>query len=181
MRFRACNRLWKRFRRKSEWLTAGLSGRGAYPPLNVFRKGDDFIVVAEVPGVQKSDLDIQVKSNTLALGRGQIRVLSRQAKSASARAPCRPVRPNRELACRDRRRRRQSGMPRRRSRFVVAARRARQAEVDPGGLATTRIRDRMEDTMAETQELAVRDKKELVSKEEKTVPGAVLRPLRRHL
>jgi HSP20 family molecular chaperone IbpA len=29
----------------------------------------------------------------------------------------------------------------------------------------------MEDTMTETQELAVRDKKELVSKEEKTVPG----------
>ena len=53
--------------RESEWLTAGLSGRGAYPPLNVFRKGDDFIVIAEVPGVQKSDLDIQVKSNTLRL------------------------------------------------------------------------------------------------------------------
>jgi HSP20 family molecular chaperone IbpA len=29
----------------------------------------------------------------------------------------------------------------------------------------------MEDTMTETHELAVRDKKELVSKEEKTVPG----------
>ena len=53
--------------RESEWLTAGPSGRGAYPPLNVFRKGDDFIVVAEVPGVQKSDLEIQVKSNTLRL------------------------------------------------------------------------------------------------------------------
>ena len=54
---------------KSEWLTAGLSGRGAYPPLNVFRKGDDFIVVAEVPGVQKSDLDIQVNQHA-PLGRG---------------------------------------------------------------------------------------------------------------
>jgi HSP20 family protein len=53
--------------RESEWLTAGVSGRGAYPPLNVFRKGDDFIVIAEVAGVQKSELDIQVKSNTLRL------------------------------------------------------------------------------------------------------------------
>ena len=35
--------------------------------------------------------------------------------------------------------------------------------------------------MAENQELAVRDKKELVGKEEKTVPGRYLRPLRRHL
>jgi HSP20 family protein len=53
--------------RESEWLTAGLSGRGAYPPVNVFRKGDDFVVVAEVPGVEKAELDIQVKSNTLRL------------------------------------------------------------------------------------------------------------------
>ena len=53
--------------RASDWLTAGPSGGGAYPPLNVFRKGDDFIVIAEIPGVQKSDLDVQVKSNTIRL------------------------------------------------------------------------------------------------------------------
>ena len=35
--------------------------------------------------------------------------------------------------------------------------------------------------MATAQELAVRDKKELVSKEEKTVPGRYYVPLRRHL
>ena len=39
--------------------------RGAYPLLNVFRKGDDFVVVAEVPGVKKSDLEIEVKGNTI--------------------------------------------------------------------------------------------------------------------
>ena len=33
--------------------------RGGYPPLNAFRKGDDFIVIAELPGVKKSDLDVQ--------------------------------------------------------------------------------------------------------------------------
>jgi HSP20 family protein len=53
--------------RASEWLGASPSGGGAYPPLNVFRKGDDFLVIAELPGVQKSDLEIQVKSNTLRL------------------------------------------------------------------------------------------------------------------
>lgn len=31
----------------------------------MFRKGDDFVVVTELPGVQKSDLDIQIKNNTL--------------------------------------------------------------------------------------------------------------------
>src|SRR5690348_8673283 len=53
--------------RASDWLASGPSGGGTYPPLNVFRRGDDFIVIAEVAGVKKSDLDIQVKGNTLRL------------------------------------------------------------------------------------------------------------------
>lgn len=32
---------------------------------NVFRRGDDFVVIAEVPGINKSNLEIQVKGNTL--------------------------------------------------------------------------------------------------------------------
>jgi len=51
--------------RTSGWLDAGPSGGGAYPPVNVFRKGDDFAVIAEVPGVKKADLDVQVKGNTI--------------------------------------------------------------------------------------------------------------------
>ena len=51
--------------RGSGWLDAGPSGGGAYPPVNVFRKGDDVAVIAEVPGVRKSDLEVQVKGNTL--------------------------------------------------------------------------------------------------------------------
>ena len=51
--------------RASQWLDAGPSGGGAYPPINVFRKDDEFVVLAEVSGVKKSDLDIQVKGNTI--------------------------------------------------------------------------------------------------------------------
>jgi HSP20 family protein len=52
--------------RASGWLDqAGPSGGGAYPPINVFRKGDDFAVVAEVPGVRKADLEVQVKGRTI--------------------------------------------------------------------------------------------------------------------
>lgn len=51
--------------RTSAWLDAGLSGGGAYPPINVFRKGDDFTLVAEIPGVNKSDIAIQVKGRTV--------------------------------------------------------------------------------------------------------------------
>ena len=53
--------------RASDWLEAGPSGGGAYPPMNVFRKGDDFIIITEIPGVKKSDLDLQVKGRTLRL------------------------------------------------------------------------------------------------------------------
>jgi HSP20 family protein len=33
--------------------------------LNVFRQGDDIVVIAEVPGVLKSDLQLEVKGRTL--------------------------------------------------------------------------------------------------------------------
>ena len=51
--------------RTSGWLDASLSGSGAYPPINVFRKGDDFVLIAEVPGIKKSDVEVQVKGNTV--------------------------------------------------------------------------------------------------------------------
>jgi len=51
--------------RASDWLESSVSGVGSYPPLNVFRKGDDLVIVAEVPGVRKSDLAVDVKDDTL--------------------------------------------------------------------------------------------------------------------
>jgi HSP20 family protein len=51
--------------RDSDWFEDTSSGGGSYPPLNVFGKGDDVVVIAEVPGVQKSDLKIEVKDNVL--------------------------------------------------------------------------------------------------------------------
>jgi HSP20 family protein len=53
--------------RSSGWLGSGPSAGGAYPPLNVFRKGDDIVIVTEVPGIGKNDLQIQVKGNTIRL------------------------------------------------------------------------------------------------------------------
>jgi HSP20 family protein len=53
--------------RSSGWLASGPSGGGGYPPVNVFRKGDDFIVITEVPGINRSSLEVQVKGNTIRL------------------------------------------------------------------------------------------------------------------
>jgi len=51
--------------RASSWLEPGPSGTGAYPPINVFRRGEDFVIIAEVPGVEKSEVEVQVKGNTI--------------------------------------------------------------------------------------------------------------------
>jgi HSP20 family protein len=51
--------------RQSRWLEGSPSGGGPYPPINVFRKGDDVLIIAEVPGIRKSDLDVKVQGNTV--------------------------------------------------------------------------------------------------------------------
>lgn len=51
--------------RTSGWLQSSTSGGGSYPPINIFRRGDDFVLIAEVPGISKSDLDVQVKGRTI--------------------------------------------------------------------------------------------------------------------
>ena len=50
---------------ESDWLEPTPSGSGPFPPINVFRKGEDFVIVAELPGVRKSDIQIQVKDSTI--------------------------------------------------------------------------------------------------------------------
>jgi HSP20 family protein len=51
--------------RTSGWLQTGPSGGGSYPPFNIFRKGDDFVLITELPGIEKSALELQVKGRTL--------------------------------------------------------------------------------------------------------------------
>jgi HSP20 family protein len=49
----------------SDWFGSRTSGSGAFPLINVFNDGDDFVVVAELPGVKKEDLDIQVRGDNV--------------------------------------------------------------------------------------------------------------------
>jgi HSP20 family protein len=44
---------------------ASTAGSGSYPPVNVFQHGDDLMAIVELPGVEKSDLNIEAKGNTL--------------------------------------------------------------------------------------------------------------------
>lgn len=50
-----------------EALGTTTTGAGAFPPVNVFLKGDGFVVVAEAPGLDKEALDVEVRRNQLRL------------------------------------------------------------------------------------------------------------------
>jgi HSP20 family protein len=52
---------------RSDWLPGSTAGRGSFPPINIFQKGDDFVAVIELAGIDKSELEIQAKDNLIRL------------------------------------------------------------------------------------------------------------------
>jgi HSP20 family protein len=49
----------------SDWLGATTASMGTYPPINVFQQDDNLVAIIELPGVDKGDLNIQAKDNTI--------------------------------------------------------------------------------------------------------------------
>jgi HSP20 family protein len=49
----------------SDWLSDLTTSRGPFPPINVFQQGDDILAIMELPGINKDDLQIQAKANTI--------------------------------------------------------------------------------------------------------------------
>jgi HSP20 family protein len=49
----------------SDWLGNSTANVGAYPPINIFQQGHDFVAIVELPGVNKSDLAIEAKEGLL--------------------------------------------------------------------------------------------------------------------
>ena len=68
----------------SDWFGSSTSSRGSYPPINVFRQDDDYVVIAEVPGVEKGDLNVQIKNKQLRLA-GERRIQYDEGKSQHRR------------------------------------------------------------------------------------------------
>lgn len=50
---------------ESNWLQNQTAGHGPFPPINVFQQGDDIVAIVELPGVDKNQLQIQAKENTI--------------------------------------------------------------------------------------------------------------------
>jgi HSP20 family protein len=51
----------------SAWLQDSTASRGAFPPINLFQQGDDLLAIVELPGIDKDDLQIQAKENTIGI------------------------------------------------------------------------------------------------------------------
>jgi HSP20 family protein len=49
----------------SDWLQDLTTSRGPFPPINVFQQGDDIVAIIELPGIDRNDLQIQAKENTI--------------------------------------------------------------------------------------------------------------------
>ena len=58
----------------------GLSGRGVYPPINVFSDQDGYLVKMEVPGLHAEQLHIEAQGRTLTLS-GKREVVAPQGGS----------------------------------------------------------------------------------------------------
>jgi HSP20 family protein len=52
-------------RLESDWMSGGTTGAGGYPLINIFEQGDEFVAIIELPGVEKNDLQIEAKENTI--------------------------------------------------------------------------------------------------------------------
>jgi HSP20 family protein len=50
---------------ESDWLQNQTAGHGPFPPINVFQQESDIVAIVELPGVNKNDLQIQAKENTI--------------------------------------------------------------------------------------------------------------------
>ena len=52
-------------RTESDWLQNQTTSQGPFPPINVFQQGDDILAIIELPGIDKNELKIQAKENTI--------------------------------------------------------------------------------------------------------------------
>lgn len=53
--------------RASDYFGIGTTSRGTYPSINLFQDGDNTVLMAEVPGVKKEDIKIEIKDKLITL------------------------------------------------------------------------------------------------------------------
>jgi HSP20 family protein len=59
------NELERAFERPMGWFTTATSGRGVFPPANIFRRDDRYVVRLEVPGMPAEDVSVDAQLGAL--------------------------------------------------------------------------------------------------------------------
>ena len=66
-------------RTASNWLSERTtSSPGPFPPINVFQQGDAILAIIELPGIDKSELHVQAKENTIRISGRKVVAIPRQ-------------------------------------------------------------------------------------------------------
>ena len=47
----------------SDWFGSGLSSRGGFPPINIFQQDGEYAIIAELPGVKRDNIDVDIQRN----------------------------------------------------------------------------------------------------------------------
>ena len=89
-------------RLSSDWLGNTTAGTGSYPPVNLFQRGDDLVAIIELPGVNRNDLNIQVKNNSIRIAGRKSVDYPGAGERPPAGAPLGRVRPDHRHADADR-------------------------------------------------------------------------------
>lgn len=53
--------------RTADYFGLSTTSRGSYPSINLFQDGDNTILMAEVPGMKKEEIQVQIKDNLITL------------------------------------------------------------------------------------------------------------------
>ena len=53
--------------RTSDYFGLSTTSRGSFPPVNLFQDGDNTVLMAEVPGVKKDEIQIEIKDNLITI------------------------------------------------------------------------------------------------------------------
>lgn len=54
-------------RQPFRWFTSGAIGRGAFPPVNIFKRDDGCVVRVEIPGLAADDISIESQGQSLTI------------------------------------------------------------------------------------------------------------------
>jgi HSP20 family protein len=74
------NQLEQVFERPLGWFSTATAGRGSFPPANIFRGADGYVVRLELPGVSAEEVSVETQLNS-------IRVTGKRGASEALGAP----------------------------------------------------------------------------------------------